>query len=390
MDLTNHAINDQKLWTKDFMLITFMNLFIALGFQMLIPIVPAYAMELGGTETWAGLVAGIFTLSAVIMRPMAGRLLDRQGRKGVFLAGLTLHFLCIVAYNWAPTVLFFFALRFIHGFGWGTSTTATSTMATDVIPKSRMGEGMGYFGLTVTLGMAVGPAISLGLVGKRGFGIVFGISAGLVIVAFLVSYIIRYREPEKRQPAVEEKQSMIDKEALKPGIVMALISMSYGAVLYFIALYAAQREVLNIGIFFTVFAIALFISRPTFGKIADRKGYSYAIYPGMVAVFCALIILFFAQTLGVFLVAGFVYGVGFGALQPTLQTMAVRDVEPSRRGAANATFYLGFDLGIGTGSILLGAVAESIGYQSMYLWSTITVVIALLLYLRMQQKRLKA
>ena len=110
----------------------------------------------------------------------------------------------------------------------------------------------------------------------------------------------------------------------------------------------------------------------------------------MVAVFCALIILFFAQTLGVFLVAGFVYGVGFGALQPTLQTMAVRDVEPSRRGAANATFYLGFDLGIGTGSILLGAVAESIGYQSMYLWSTITVVIALLLYLRMQQKRLKA
>ncbi len=381
MASAHNTTQQKELWTRDFLLITLGNLFIFLGFQMLLPIMPVFALELGGTEAWAGMVTGIFTLASVIMRPITGRLLDRQGRKGVYLGGLLLFFLCMVAYHWVPGIVFLLLLRFIHGFGWGASSTASSTIATDIIPKARMGEGMGYFGLTGTLAMAVGPALSLGLAGRYGYNTVFTIATASVVIALVFALLIRYQEPEGRaNPDLANKQSIFEKTALRPGVTIAFITMSYGGVVSFIALYAAQRQVENIGLFFTVYAIALMISRPVFGKLSDRKGYSFAILPGMIGVSGAMLLLFFAHTLAGFVVAGFIYGLGFGALQPALQAMAVRNVPPSRRGAANATFFLGFDLGIGVGAMLWGAVAELVGYQAIYLWALLPIGIAFVIY----------
>jgi MFS family permease len=158
--------------------------------------------------------------------------------------------------------------------------------------------------------------------------------------------------------------------------------MSYGAVVSFIALYAEERQVQNIGLFFTVYAIALLVSRPYFGRLADQKGNSFAVIPGIAAILGAMVILYFAHSLSIFLFAGFIYGLGFGAVQPSLQAMAVRNVEPSRRGAANATFFLGFDLGIGIGSILWGMVAQVAGYGLIYIWAMVPVMIALFVYFK--------
>ncbi len=119
----------------------------------------------------------------------------------------------------------------------------------------------------------------------------------------------------------------------------------------------------------------------------DRHGYGFAIYPGMLCLFVAMLLLSFADTLPRFLVAAVVFGFGFGVLQPTLQAMAVRDVAPRRRGAANATFYIGFDTGIGLGAVIWGFVAEALGYQAVYLGATIPVAMAFILYVLMQTGR---
>jgi MFS family permease len=166
-------------------------MFIFLGFQMLLPVLPVYSAKLGGADTWAGLVVGIFTFSAVIMRPIAGRLLDQKGRKGVFFYGLGVFILCTLAYNWVPSVLLLLVLRFLHGFGWGASGTATSTIASDLIPKQRFAEGMGYFGLTSTLSMAVGPALGLSIMNGYGFNTVFNLSAVTVFIAILIALPIK-------------------------------------------------------------------------------------------------------------------------------------------------------------------------------------------------------
>lgn len=147
-----------------------------------------------------------------------------------------------------------------------------------------------------------------------------------------------------------------------------------------------EKGIENIGLFFTVYALSLMISRPYFGKLSDRKGYSAAVLPGIIAVLVTMFLLYFANSLGAFLVAGFIYGIGFGATQPVLQAMAVRNVPPQRRGSSNATFFVGFDLGIGVGSILWGIIAELVGFQTIYLLAMIPAVIGLLVFLKTSKK----
>lgn len=379
MNSQEMSATKRSLWTRDFILISAASLFISLAFQMLLPIMPVYAEKLGGSAAAAGLVVGIFTFSAVIIRPITGRLLDVYGRKGIYLSGLVLFALCVIAYYWAPGILILLVLRFIHGFGWGTVSTATSTVATDVIPSSRLGEGMGYFGLTSTLSMAIAPTLGLGILNGYGMGTVFAISALSVVLCLVVSLFIRYQKPERNLQV--KGAGIFEKAAVFPGLTIMLVTMSYGAVVSFIALYAEQRGINNIGPFFTVYAIALFISRPFFGRLSDRKGHAVAVIPGITGVVITMLVLYFAQTLMMFCLAGFIYGLGFGAVQPALMATAVRSTPPARRGAANATFFMGFDIGIGLGAIIWGAIAEVTGYQTIYLLAVVPVVIAFFIYI---------
>ena len=377
-------LHKEPLWTRDFILISISSLLIFTGFQMLLPVLPIFSIELGGSDVLAGMVMGIFTVSAVIMRPIAGRLLDRKGRKGIFLIGLIVTVISVFAHNWVPTVFILLILRFIHGFGWGASSTASSTVASDVIPKSRLGEGMGFFGLTGTLGMAMGPAFGLWLLKDYDFSTVFYISAGIVLVSIIIALPIKYVKPE--QALEPDKKGIIEKTALLPAIVIFFITMNYGSILSFIALYANQKEVENIGLYFMVYAAALLVSRPYFGRLTDRKGPSFAVYPGIICVTLSVVLIYYANSLTAFLIAGFIYGIGFGAIQPALLAMSVRNVSYSRRGAANATFYLGFDLGIGAGSVIWGIIAEYFGYQIIYLISIIPIIVGALVYIRSRNK----
>ncbi|NYB72956.1 MFS transporter [Sedimentibacter hydroxybenzoicus DSM 7310] len=384
----------EPIWTRDFILISIASLFVTLGFQMLLPVLPVFSARIGGSDAWAGLVVGIFTVSAVIMRPVSGMLLDSRGRRGVFIIGLIVFLVCVVLYNWTSTILALLIIRFIHGFGWGASSTASSTIASDIVPKSRLAEGMGYFGLTSTLAMAVAPALGLGLLDSYGFNMVFNVSAVFVFICILISLLIKYHKPEVITKSDSEalpaniKNKIFEKSAITPATVIFFVTMTYGSIVSFIALYAEQRQVENIGLFFTVYAAALLISRPYFGRMTDKKGTSFAVLPGIVFVIIAMLVIYFADSLMVFLIAGFIYGIGFGAVQPALQAMSVSKAGSSRRGAANATFFLGFDLGIGAGAIIWGIIAESLGYQLIYLLSIIPAVVGILVYIKSIKKKI--
>ncbi|OQA07757.1 MAG: Bacillibactin exporter [Firmicutes bacterium ADurb.Bin373] len=366
----------ERLWTRDFVVITFITLFTFIGFQMLLPTLPVYASQLGGSDTAVGLVVGVFTISAVIIRPFTGHYLDLYGRKGILFAGLLIFAASILAYAWAPSLFILLVFRFIHGIGWGLCSTASSTVATDVIPKSRLGEGMGYYGLASTLSMALAPALGLYIINSFNFDVLFMLSAGMVAVAITLALTINYHKPA----ATRSGFNLIEKAALRPTVVVFFITMTYGAVVAFIALYAAQHGITNIGSYFTIFALALAISRPVCGRLADRIGFDLIIIPGIILVATAMFLLYFASGLHWFWLAAVLYGAGFGAAQPVLQALAVISVPPQRRGLANATFFTGFDLGIGAGSIMWGAVASVTGYSVMYLLATIPAMAALASY----------
>lgn len=380
------AQTNKVLWTKNFIIINVINLLLFFGFQMLLPTLPIYAKKLGGTNSIIGFVTGAFVVSSVIIRPISGLLLDKLGRQKVFLVGSFIFILSVFSYSFVPFISGILIIRFIQGFGWGAVSTASNTIASDNIPKNRFGEGMGYFSLTSSLAMAVGPTIGLFVISKYSFQVLFFISTILAVLSVIVAFKLEYKKIEDKEQT-KIKASLYEKASITPSIIVLFVTITYGALTSFLPLYAAQKGIDNIGIFFMVYAISLFISRPVFGKIIDKSGFDYAIIPGLIFIIISMALLSQSSNITMFLITAFIYGIGFGATQSSLQTMAVTGVSPSRLGAANATFFTAFDCGVGLGAVILGIVSSNVGYAEMYLWASISAIIAFILYFIIGRKR---
>lgn len=362
-----------------------------LGLQLLLPTLPVFVQKLGGNETHVGLVIGIFTVSAMLIRPWAGLKLDTRSRQGILFGGLAVFIFSALAYNWVSGVFFLLLMRFVHGVGWGSCTTAAGTVAADVIPRPRMGEGMGYFGLATAVSMAVAPAAGIFIINNLSFTHLFFSSASLALLALIFSLCIRYKKVEQQPGA--PKASLYEKSALRPSLVILLVTATFGSIVSFLVLYAGQRGIDNIGPFFSVFALVMLVSRPLSGILVDKKGYDPVVIPGLLLLVAAMLTLSLSVALWTFLLAGVLYGLGFGSVQPAMQALAMLNTEPERRGSANSTFFSAFDLGIGGSAIVWGFVARFTGYAAMYALAALPGLLALVAYLilgKSAQKKLPA
>lgn len=379
----------KSIWTKDFIGITIINFLIFSGFQMLIPTLPLYVKSLGGTNTVIGWITGITTIACILIRPVAGNYLDKNGRKWVFLIGLGVVVSATFSYKWLPMIGALLALRFIHGLGWGVASTASNTVATDIIPKERFGEGMGYFSLSGSIAMAMAPGIGLFVYGHSGVTGLTQLSAALVIAAMILAYFIHYRAVEKQENSMKKKMPY-ERASFRPSFIMMFVTVTFGSITGFISLYAMDQGISNIGLFFMVYSAAILLTRPVFGRLIDRLGFDVAMYPGLIALFVAMVLLSQAATMSMFLVVAFVYGVGFGAVLSSLQTMAVINAPKDRLGAANATFFTGFDAGIGVGAVAGGVIATMWGYSQMFLTFSLLLIVVGILYFFTGMKRDKS
>lgn len=374
---TDTATAKAPLWTKNFVLATTINLFIFLSFQMFPPTLPLYIKELGASDATVGWIGGSIVIATLLMRPFAGLALDGLGRKKVFILGLCVVLLMTIAYGLFPIVAVILAIRFIHGLGWGMASTGSTTVAADFIPKKRFGEGMAYFSLSASLAMAIAPALALSI----GMHRTVIVASVFTAIATALAFVIKYRQiPAPQLNAPKKKFAPYEKAALWPGFIMFLINASYGALISFVAIYALSHNIPNIGVFFTVYAVSILITRPFFGKLIDAKGFNAALLPGVIAAILSMVILSMAYNITMFLISGFLYGIAFGACQTSLQTMAVLNSPPERIGAANATFFTGFDGGIGFGSILAGVLATWFSYGTMFLLIALLPFMAMILH----------
>ncbi len=367
------------LWTRDFALITLVNFLLFGSWQTLPFVLPLYLQSLGATDAALGWVTAITTIAALLVRPFCGIVLDAFGRKGVFLFGIVLMMLASACYAFLPIVGAVLAVRFAHGLAWGITSTSSQTVASDVIPPRRFGEGMGLLALSASLALALAPGFALGLFEGGGIGPVTALAVGALVCAFAVALTLRYR-PVKRCAATFSLRGLFERRSVLPSAIMFCLSACYGALVTFLALHAAARGVEGIGLFFPAYALAVALSRPLLGKVVDRKGYGFVIVPGLAVLAAALVLLSAADTLPLFMLVAFLFGAGFAACNSTLQAMAVADVPPERRGAANATYLTGFDSGIGVGSLVSGLAVAAVGYGGMYLCFAACPLAALALF----------
>ncbi len=369
-------MNRTKFWTRNFVLITLVNFFMFFAFQLFPSALPPYLKSLGAPDSILGLLQGVITIATLLVRPFAGLALDRYGRKGLFIAGLIGMMLSTAAYRFFPVVAIIFVIRFTHGMVWGLSNTACSTVASDSIEKERFAEGMGYFSLASSIAMAIAPAIALSLGMKKNVLL----ALAFLIVSLLLALLIKYEKVPHTQGLVKKKVAPYAKESILPSSIMFLIMITYGSIMTFLALYGAEKSIKGVGLFFTVYAVSMLITRPYLGRLVDRKGFGAGIWPGVILIPIALLILSVSNSLLAFLVCAVFYGIGIGAAQSSLQTMAIVKVPKDRTGAANATFFTGFDGGIGVGAVLAGFISAITGHSGMFAFMAVFPILAGVLY----------
>lgn len=377
----------EKIWSKDFVFIFLANFFIFLGFQMTLPTIPLFVEYLGGNDQLIGFVVGIFTFSALLVRPIAGRMLETKGRGFVYLIGLMIFVISVGSFGFAMGIAFLFLMRIVQGVGWGFSTTASGTIATDLIPARRRGEGMGYFGLSGNIALAIGPTLGLALAEVITFKQLFLFSALMGLAAFLLASRISYKQMEKSNQGIDRRKwDVYEKTALHPSLLLLFITVTFGGIASFLPLYSAQKGIEGIQWYFFIFAMTLMLSRSFAGKLYDKRGHRAIFIPGAVLIMTAMILLAWLPNSLVMFIAAGLYGFGFGSVQPALQAWAVQDAPLNRKGMANATFFSFFDLGVGIGAMAFGQIGHIFGYGSIYISAALSVSVSIILYLYLIKK----
>lgn len=396
--------NSGRLWTDHFIKIMIVAFTVSIAMNMTMTTLPLYGQYIGGSKALAGFITAIFALSALLFRPFFGNLLDTKGRKKVLVIGIIIFTLSIVSYNFAYTVAILLFLRFIQGVGFSGHSTATGTIVADIVPVTRLAEGIGYFGIANTLGSAIGPTMGLYIIKYFSYNSLFIISALLGFIGFFTAFLINYEKEDDlhsvNETIVESKENneksskvldglvIIEKTAIPTSIVLFFIALTLGSIITFLPIYALNRGIDDIGIFFIVYAFALLLTRVKMGKMVDRYGVTPVMIPGLLVAFISLIILAFAQSLSTFLIVAVLYGFGFGTVYPTLNATMVRMCPPSRHGTGNATFFSAMDIGVGLGSIIWGYVSEIGGFIYVYLGAAICIIFSLVFYLITLKKQI--
>ncbi len=371
-----------KLWNTNFTLLTISNFLMCSAYYSLISTLPVYVSKvLHAPHSIVGLVLSAYAVAAILIRPFTGFGLDYFGRKTIFIASLLVYGLIFNAYILATTVTIMLILRFAHGLTWGLTTTSNTTLAGDIIPAEKRGEGFGLFGVSTTVGMALGPPIGIFILQHSGYnamfitGFVFSIIS--MIMAGLIKYPVYQPLPRNRQ---FKWKNLFEVSTVIPSVNLLIIGLSYGGLISFIALFGKEIGVQNPSGFFLVFALGIITSRFSAGKAVDRNG------PRLVILICLSLLIVGYPLLALlrnawgFYSAALILGFGNGVVWPTFQAMVNNIVPSNRRGAANSTLFIAMDLGMGLGMISAGMISQTYSISTAFLCCSAYCAAGLILF----------
>ena len=384
-----------KLVTPSYLLIIAANFLQFFGFWLLIPILPFYLQEVfGADKTSIGAILSCYTIAALCIRPFSGYLLDSFARKPLYLLAYFLFTAMFGGYLLAGTLTLFIIFRIIHGLSFGMVTVSGNTIVIDIMPSSRRGEGLGYYGLANNMAMSIGPMTGLFMHDAGvGYTLIFGSSLLAGIIGLTCAWLVKtpYKPSVKREPISLDRFILL--KGIPAGISLLLLSIPYGMTTNYVAMFAKQIGITTpTGYFFTLMAIGMAVARLFSGKWVDKGKITQVIGGGLYLVcFC-----FFglsscgwlvqwslsATTLFFFLIS-LLLGIGFGTMFPAYNTLFVNLAPNNQRGTATSTYLTSWDVGIGIGMVVGGYIAEISTFKMAYLCGAILTVVSFF-YFRMK------
>ncbi|MEV4687050.1 MFS transporter [Microbacterium sp. LWH3-1.2] len=383
-------VRPATIWSRGFALILVINLVISIAQYIALAIVPLYASDLGASALVIGVVAGIFAVTALGVRPFVGPATFRFRHSRLLAVTALLILAAFVCYSFADSIAVLVVGRLLHGMGMGLLAPVALMLASNALPSSRMASGIGVFSLGQAVAMAAGPALGIWLIGVLDYRGTFLISGGFIVLALLLSFAVSSPPAQETGPLRITWRRIVAPEALPAAIVMFFLAGAYSAVNSFIVIYAKGAGVADIGFFFTVYAATLLISRPVAGRVADRFGLLSVVVPGMLLFAASFVLIANARTLAEFVLAGVLSAFGYGVCQPAIQSLALLSVSKERRGVAGSTTYMGVDLAYLVMPVVAGWIVSMAhtedrsgtdAYSVMFVWMLIPIAVALLVYI---------
>lgn len=361
----------EKLWNKDYCKVLTANFMTFFAFYLLTPLLPIYLSEqFHAPKDTIGIVLSGYTIAALIIRPLSGFVVDSFNRRKVLLLCLFFFFIFFFGYLGASTLLMFAIVRTLHGAPYGAVTVASTTVAVDVLPSSRRNEGLGFYGLSNNLAMAIAPSIGIWIYHVTGdFSLLFWIALVVAFLGFLIDSAVKI--PLKNIVKNKSKLSL-DRFFLLRGWLMAiniaLFGFCFGVLSNYLAIYS--KEELGItsgtGTYFALLSIGLFLSRLQ-GSKALREGRitHNAAYGMCISLVGYTLFVAWHHPIGYYLSACLI-GLGNGHMYPAFLNMFIGVAHHNERGTANSSILTSWDFGFGVGILLGGIVVEHFGYNATF------------------------
>jgi len=406
MNIKKNGIERERLMTQSYCLILAANFLLHFAFYLLLPILPFYLMEVFNTEEGTiGVILALYTVAALTIRPFSGYLLDTFARKPLYLTAYIIFAAVFGGYIIAGTITVFIIMRIVHGVSFGMLTVAGNTLVIDIMPSSRRGEGLGYYGLANNISMAVGPMTGLFLHDYYSFNTIFTAALLSCLLGYAAAVAIKvpdkHIEPKQREDLADHKEIKkaepisLDRffllKGIPAGISLLLLSIPYGMTATYVAVYARNIGIEEgTGLFFTILAIGMATSRIFSGKQVDRGHITKLITIGMFVVcgcFFALsscdILIELNPTIGTYTFFGVALfmGTGFGTMFPAFNALFISLAPNNKRGTATSTYLISWDIGIGLGLILGGYIAQVNNLRNAYFLGGCLVVVSVILFI---------
>ena len=387
------AAKSEKLWNKDYTLIFFICAIASITNYGLTTFLPVHVNNLGADNSVTGMMVTGLTIAGIITRMIVGPLIDKWGRKNMVMLGAGAFALNAVMYCFVDSVTGVFVLRVLQGVSQGIFFPVPPTIVADVSPKDKLVQGLGFFGISSSLTYALITLVGDGIY-RRGTTLFFAVMAASAIIAFILTFFLsddrkrhaeamRAQQPENTQKKGLSLTQIFEFSIIIPTALSFIMSISASAVTNYLATMGSEsaRNIGNITIFFTIQNIAVIFGRLFVNSFYRRIGKLQLTIIGIGLTIASLVLLAFSHGMPMIVVSAVIYGIGNAFYVQILQTIMLEIAPQSRMGAANSTYMLGADIGVGVGGFIWGVVTTSgtsASFTSCFMLSAAVSVAALL------------
>lgn len=370
----------KSIYTKDVILVMAASFFFMFSVMFVTPLINGYALSLGSSAIFAGVITGMMSVVSMFLRPIAGNLTDRFSKYRLSFIGGILIFIGVTGYCFSNSGWALLIFRLINGTGFVLATVCMTTWLAFLVPRQHVGEAMGFYGLMNALAMALAPALAINLYKVIGYKLALALaSAAALAMIIVIQFVANKAQPTyDKEPFSLRKIKIIQKEAIPIALLTMLFAIPYFAAQADIVEYVTQRHLpVAVGYFFVIYAVALLAIRIGLKKYFDTVRFGVWFWISLLTTIIFLVSAAFMYNNWMMVLSAVSLAFGYGVIYSVNQSTALMLAPISEQGLASSTFYLGLDIGMASAPMIGGVVAQTL--PQMYFFPSLLFIVPLLL-----------